>query len=231
VSDLRRIEPSAVPLALHRLHGLLAPSAEVTIDLDWPPALGYPMSDLLAGAGFEPIHGCGGPRVVARRCRTLADTVGAGMRLLMCGLNPSVHSADAGVGFVTASNRFWRAAVGAGLVTEERDPLAALVDHRIGMTDLVKRATPRADELSAAEYRDGFARLERLVAWLRPGAVCFVGLAGFRAARDRKAAPGWQTEPIGGQPAYVMPSTSGLNATTSLGALLEHLRTAAGPRH
>ena len=35
------------------------------------------------------------------RGRTLPDTVGAGMRLLVCGLNPSVHAADAGVGYVT----------------------------------------------------------------------------------------------------------------------------------
>ena len=36
---------------------------------------------------------------LARRARTLPDSVGPGMRLLMCGLNPSLYSADAGVGF------------------------------------------------------------------------------------------------------------------------------------
>jgi hypothetical protein len=33
--------------------------------------------------------------------------------------------------------------------------------------------------------------------------------------------------PVGGRPAYVMPSTSGLNARTSLAELTEHLSAAA----
>ena len=63
--------------------------------------------------------------------------------------------------------------------------------------------------------------------WLRPGAVCFVGLAGWRAAFDRKAQPGVQPEPFGGVPAYVMPNTSGLNARVPVTELADHLRAAA----
>jgi TDG/mug DNA glycosylase family protein len=94
------------------------------------------------------------------------------------------------------------------------------------MTDLVKRATPRADELARDEYRDGLARVERLVRWLEPGAVCFVGLAGWRAAVDRRAVAGEQPDGIGGRPAYVMPNTSGLNARVPLAELADHLRAA-----
>lgn len=167
--------------------------------------------------------------VRARRDRTLPDTVGPGMRLLVCGLNPSVHAADAGVGFVTSGNRFWPAAVASGLVTRDRDPRHALLAHRVGMTDLVKRATPRADALTRDEYRAGIARLDRLCAWLAPAAVCAVGLAGWRAAVDRKAQPGWQEGTLGGRPVYVMPNTSGLNAATPLATLTDHLWTAATP--
>ena len=39
--------------------------------------------------------------------------------------------------------------------------------HGIGMTDLVKRATARADELTSDEYREGMGRVERLVKWSR----------------------------------------------------------------
>ena len=95
------------------------------------------------------------------------------------------------------------------------------------MTDLVKRATVGAQELTRDEYRHGAARVERLVRWLRPGAVCFVGLAGWRAAIDRKAQPGVQPDTFGGVPAYVMPSTSGLNARVPLDELADHLRAAA----
>jgi len=149
------------------------------------------------------------------------------MRLLVCGLNPSVYSADVGSGFARPGNRFWPAAVAAGLVSRERDPRHALAAHGIGMTDLVKRATARADGLTDDEYRAGAQRIERLVEWLQPGAVCFVGLSGWRAAVDRRARAGVQPTPFGGRTAYVMPNTSGVNGHASLAALTDHLRRAA----
>jgi TDG/mug DNA glycosylase family protein len=186
------------------------------------------------GAGFDVVEtvaeGEGGDRwlhLLARRARTLPDFVGPGMRLLVCGLNPSERAADAGVGFVTANNRFWPAALAAGLVTRDRDPRHAFRQHAVGMTDLVKRASVAAKEITAAEYRAGAARVARMVQWLQPGAVCFVGLAGYRVAVDRHAQPGVQPHAFGGVPAYVMPNTSGLNARCSLDDLAEHLRQAA----
>ncbi|MEM9468199.1 MAG: mismatch-specific DNA-glycosylase, partial [Actinomycetota bacterium] len=168
--------------------------------------------------------------ISARRALTLPDIVGPGMRLLICGLNPSVYSAETLVGFGRPGNRFWPAALAAGLATVDRDPRHALAHHGMGMTDLVKRATPRADELTTDEYRAGLDRIERLCDWLRPEAVCFVGLAGWRAAADRKAKAGWQDRMLGPSAVYVMPSTSGLNAHARLEDLTEHLATAAaGP--
>ncbi|HET6950757.1 MAG TPA: mismatch-specific DNA-glycosylase, partial [Acidimicrobiales bacterium] len=124
-------------------------------------------------------------------------------------------------------NRFWPAALAAGLVTVDRSPDRALADHGVGMTDIVKRATTAAAELAPAEYRAGLTRVARLVAWLRPGAVCFVGLAGWRAVVDRRARAGVQPDGLGGVPAYVMPSTSGLNARVPPAVLADHLRAAA----
>ncbi|MGH9004414.1 MAG: mismatch-specific DNA-glycosylase, partial [Acidimicrobiia bacterium] len=60
----------------------------------------------------------------------------------------------------------------------------------------------------------------------------FVGLAGWRGAVDRRARPGVQPAGFAGVPAYVMPSTSGLNARTTRSELGGHLRRAielAGP--
>jgi double-stranded uracil-DNA glycosylase len=186
--------------------------------------------DVVAGAGFvvelvaasvEWIE------VSASRARTLPDTVGTGMRLLVCGLNPSLYAADAGVGFARPGNRFWPAALTARLVSRDRDPYHALTAHGVGMTDLVKRATRRADEVRVEEYGEGAARVARLMEWFHPAAVCFVGLAGYRAAIDHRGAAGEQPEPFGGVPAYVMPSTSGLNAHVRLDDVVEHLRAAA----
>jgi TDG/mug DNA glycosylase family protein len=182
--------------------------------------------DVVVGAGFEIVFQRGA-RARARRLRTLPDTVGPGMRLMVCGLNPSIYAADAGVGYARPGNRFWPAVIAAGLVTRDRDPFHALDEHGLGMTDLVKRATRKADEVTGDEYRAGFGRVARLVEWLRPGAVCFVGLTGYRQAADRAAGAGPQADGIDGVPVYVMPSTSGANASADRATLVGHLRAAA----
>jgi TDG/mug DNA glycosylase family protein len=237
-----------LPAALAELHHALEVGAPGSLSLRAGDDSGYledddfpgrwfagwraePLHDVLVGAGFEVAvleEDSTGEWLTAHvtRARTLPDTVGPGMRLLVCGLNPSLRAADAGVGFVTPGNRFWPAALAAGLVAVDRDPRAALAAG-VGMTDLAKRATSRADELTRDEYRAGWARVERLVRWLQPGAVCFVGLAGWRAVVGRRAVPGVQPDGIGGRAVYVMPSTSGLNARIPLDELTDHLRAAA----
>ncbi|MDQ2826445.1 MAG: mismatch-specific DNA-glycosylase, partial [Actinomycetota bacterium] len=69
-------------------------------------------------------------------------------------------------------------------------------------------------------------RVRLLVEWCRPGIVLFVGLAGWRMAVDRDARPGLQPDTFGGAPAYVMPSTSGLNAHCSPAQLRQHMEDA-----
>lgn len=250
---LQHVERDRMPMALAGLHRALAVGGclDLTVfegdgdertgaDDDFPGRRftwwrPEPLTDVLVGAGFtvDDIGTAGAGarhlRLSARatRARTLPDTVGPGMRLLVCGLNPSLYAADAGVGFARPGNRFWPAALAAGLVATDRSPDRALIDHAVGMTDVVKRATVAASELTDDEYRRGLARVERLVAWLRPGAVCFVGLAGWRAAVDRRAAAGVQPAELAGVPVYVMPSTSGLNARTTVAEHAAHLRAAA----
>ena len=183
---------------------------------------------LLEGAGFEEI------RVepikfwlwiTARRARTLPDLVRPGLRLLICGLNPSLYSADHGIPFARPGNRFWSAAKAAGVAERERAPWSAL-QQGIGFTDVVKRATAGADELSAAEYKNGLRRLEALVRRCEPAATCFVGLDAWRRAVDRGATPGWIANGFAGRPAYLMPSTSGRNARVPLDQLAQHLKIA-----
>jgi TDG/mug DNA glycosylase family protein len=237
--DLTTAPPERLPERLAELHrrtpvgttvAVRFPASDADAGAEVDVATGITIHDLVVGAGFS-VGPTGGPApqgsmTLLARERTLADRVGPGMRLLVCGLNPSLYSADAGVGFARPGNRFWPAALAAGLVTNDRDPGQALATHGVGMTDLVKRATARADELTAGEYRQGLARVSRLVGWLRPGGVCFVGLAGWRVAVDRRAVAGPQTEGLAGISVYVMPSTSGLNAHQRLDDLTAHLRAA-----
>ena len=212
-----------LPLALARLHW--ATPVDATVSLERPHAMESPgrWEDLVAGAGFVRL---GRRSTRFHRGRTLPDTVGPGMRVLVCGLNPSLVAADAGYGYAGPSNRFWPTALAAGLVTRRGDPVHALLTDGVGMTDLVKRATPSAGALTREEYETGAGRVRRLVAWLRPGLVLFVGLAGWRAAMERSAVAGWQPSGFAGVPAYVMPSTSGLNAHTTRAALVEHMQAA-----
>jgi TDG/mug DNA glycosylase family protein len=240
------IRRAHLPLALAHLHRSLAVGAPTVLSVvegdneglipgdvipgrffaDWRRDA---LADVVVGAGFElrGIELVGDELwVTATRARSLPDFVGADMRLLVCGLNPSVVAADAGVGFAGTTNRFWSAALEAGVVSRPRDPFHALAVDGVGMTDLVKRATPRAADLAVEEYRAGAERLHRLVAWLRPRAVLFVGLTGWRAAIDRAAAPGPQPDGFAGVPAYVMPSSSGLNAHAQHADLVEHLKAA-----
>ena len=242
-----------LPLALADLHRALVVGAPIDIMVHtgrrpeewtdefagrffsaWDPEA---LADVVTGAGFEvdDVSLTGGERaewvrVKATRLRSLADTVGPAMRLLVVGLNPSEYAADAGVAFARPGNRFWPAALAAGLVTRDRDPCHALRAHGIGLTDLSKRATPRAHWLTDEEYRTGVPRVERLVRWLLPDVVCFAGLAGYRAAVAPRAAAGWQPLSFGGRPAYAMPSPSGANQQATRASIAEHLRTAAaGP--
>ena len=174
---------------------------------------------LVEGAGFEPTDEPGR----LRRLHTLADLVGPDMRLLVIGLNPSPASADSGIAFARPGNRFWPATLAAGLVTKDREPIDALVNHGVGFTDIVKRTTRKASELSRDEFRSGMARADGLCRWLRPQACVMVGLMGWRTAVDAKAKAGWQDMTLGESPVYVMPSTSGLNANSSLADLTGHL--------
>jgi len=217
VHRLRSVSLVRLPMALADVYASTAPGDIV----DWELPASARVDDLVTGAGFERFN-----ERRARRVRTLPDTVGAAMRLLVCGLNPSLVSADVGFGFASPSNRFWPAAMEAALVTRARDPRHALLVDGIGMTDLVKRATKGTADLDSSEYRVGAERVERLVGWLKPSRVLFVGLEGWRAAVDRKATPGLQRGRFGGADAYVMPSTSGLNAHARLADLVAHMQAA-----
>jgi double-stranded uracil-DNA glycosylase len=217
-----------LPAALAELHRSLAPGAvvELTVTPRAVPPIG--LDPVVVGAGFGPLDTRprrDGVLVAMERLHTLADTVGPAMKVLVCGLNPSLHAADCGVGYAGPGNRFWPAAVAAGLVSEPFDPFVALADG-VGMTDLVKRATPRAAEVTATEYRAGVERLDALVGWLQPRVVCIVGLDGWRRAVDRRARPGRQEITLGRRPVHLMPSTSGLNTHCSLAQLVGHLRAA-----
>ena len=86
--------------------------------------------------------------------------------------------------------------------------------------------------MSAADLRDGVARLERLVAEVRPAVVAVAGITAYRTAfRRPRATAGRQPETLAGAELWVVPNPSGLNAhetVASLAAAFAEAATAAG---
>ena len=219
-----------LPAVLARLHRETSVGEERAVCLASSPSRAWTKErarDLIVGAGFELLgsyrRNQGAVMARIRRIQSLPDSVGPGMQVLIVGLNPSPYSADSGIPYGRPGNRFWPAALAAGLVSRDRDVDHALVSHHVGFTDLVRRTTRRAEEVTTREYRTGFERICRLAAWLKPKATCFVGLSAWRLVADKKACPGWQERPVGSSRVYVMPHTSGLNAHSRLEDLTEHL--------
>lgn len=172
----------------------------------------------------------------AARNRVLDDLLPDPLRLLLVGINPSLWSAAVGSHFARRGNRFYPALAAAGIVDRVIDAsegyrpedLAELERQGIGISNVVRRATARADELSAEEYRAGVPRLEAMVAEHRPELVAFLGIGAYRTAfRRPRASVGPQDEPLAGRPVVVLPNPSGLNAHETVSSLAAAYRQAA----
>lgn len=151
----------------------------------------------------------------AARHKTLPDVIGPGLAVLFCGINPGLYSAALGYHFARPGNRFWPALYTAGITPRllRPDESHSLLECRCGLTDIVVRATARADELTSAELTAGRAVLEEKVARFHPAFVAILGIGAFRTAFGRpKAQLGPQPESLGPSRLWVLPNPSGLNA-------------------
>jgi TDG/mug DNA glycosylase family protein len=165
--------------------------------------------------------------LLASAGRVIPDLIAAGLDVLFCGINPGLYSAATGLHFARPGNRFWRALHDGGLTTARLEPWQrqALLAARLGITNLVMRATATAAELTNEEIRQGRAALERKVRRYRPIAVAMVGIGAYRVAFDRpRATIGMQPETIEGALLWVLPNTSGLNANHQAADFAEAFR-------
>src|SRR4051812_19589241 len=133
--------------------------------------------------------------------KPLRDVIADGLDVLFCGINPSLVSAARGHHFARPGNRFWPALHRAGLTPRQFAPEddRELLEHGMGVTNLVDRPTRAAAELTPAELREGAAALAELVAEYRPRVLAVLGVTAWRSALDRpRAAMGRQPEQVGG---------------------------------
>lgn len=162
------------------------------------------------------------------RGRSIPDLVGPGLKLLFVGINPGLWTAATQTPFAHPGNRFYPALVTAGILPELPDSVNGFTpDYRatfmslgLGISNLVNRATARADELTRDELRSGAERLRLNVAVWRPRVVAVVGITAYRDAFGRpKATQGRQDETLEGAELWVLPNPSGLNAHDTVATL------------
>jgi TDG/mug DNA glycosylase family protein len=146
---------------------------------------------------------------------TIPDVGGPETRVLLVGINPSLWSGWSGHHFARPGNRLWRTLHESGLTPTLLDPgdEVGIRAAGLGITNLVRRATARADELEAAEIRAGIEPLRRLVRAWHPEIVAFLGISTYRIAfAAPKTTVGEQSESFERARVWVLPNPSGLNA-------------------
>jgi double-stranded uracil-DNA glycosylase len=159
--------------------------------------------------------------------RRVPDVAAPGLRVLFCGINPGLYSAATGHHFARPGNRFWPALHRSGFTgrllapSEEKE----LLDLGLGITNIVDRATARAEELTAGELVGGAKALAEQVQQLRPGWLAVTGVTAYRTAfAQPRAAVGRQSIMIGRTCVWVLPNPSGLNAHWNASQLAEAFR-------
>jgi TDG/mug DNA glycosylase family protein len=153
--------------------------------------------------------------IAAARGKKVPDVIAAGLKVLFCGINPSLYSAAVGHHFARPGNRFWPVLHAAGFTPRLFSPFedGALPGLGYGITNLVDRATATAAELDDEELRRGARALGRKVRRYRPQVVAFLGVGSYRTAFGRpKAGLGLQTDRLADVGLWVLPNPSGLNA-------------------
>ena len=150
---------------------------------------------------------------------TTRDVLDDRVRVLFCGINPSLTSAVTGRHFARPGNRFWPALFDGGFTPRllRPDEDHELPAYGCGITNLAPRATRRADELTADELRDGAEELTAKVDAHGVRVVAFLGITAYRTAFDEpKATIGREERRLGelrgGAAVWVLPNPSGLNA-------------------
>jgi TDG/mug DNA glycosylase family protein len=141
----------------------------------------------------------------------LSDLLQHSLRIVLCGTAAGTTSAAERAYYAHRQNKFWKILHETGLIPQPLQPqqYRGLLQHGIGLTDLVKagagmdRAT--LPKLTAADR----ARLSAAIATFRPQFLAFTsktaGQKFFGATRDY----GEQPEQIGATRVWILPSTSG----------------------
>jgi TDG/mug DNA glycosylase family protein len=146
--------------------------------------------------------------------KTLPDYLRKGMKLVIVGCNPSESSVRAGHYYAGRGNQFWPMLFESGVVPEPFNypDDRRIIEFGIGLTDLVKRPTKGAEDLTRQDFAEGRFVLSQKLEEFAPRVVAFNGKLVYDQFAQRKCKYGLQKELLYGAQVYVLPSTSGQNA-------------------
>ena len=165
--------------------------------------------------------------------RTIEDVIDYNLKVLFCGINPGIWSGATGHHFAKPGNRFWKTLHLAGFSDRILHPSEEheLLENGYGITNIVKRTSARADELSNEEIIHGGKNLTKKIKKFTPQFLAVLGIGTYRTAfQQPKAKLGLQDETIGETRIWLLPNPSGLNAhyqLNNLAKLFSELRQAA----
>jgi double-stranded uracil-DNA glycosylase len=142
------------------------------------------------------------------------DILGAGLRLVFCGINPGFRSAEAGAHFANPRNDFWRLLADTGFTPGLLDPSDqwSMLDLGYGLTNAALRTTQGSSDLRRADFAGSAERLKQFADELRPKGVSFVGKAAYEGAFRERPELGLQDRRLADTWLFVLPSTSPANA-------------------
>lgn len=153
--------------------------------------------------------------LLAANGKTISDVIAPNLKILFCGINPGLYSGWSGHHFARPGNRFWPTLFAAGFTDRllRPDEKRELLSLGLGITNIVRRSTATAAELSADELIAGGKQLRRKVLKYKPQVLAVLGVTAYRLAfNEPKAAMGEQADRIDSTRIWVLPNPSGLNA-------------------
>src|SRR5690349_21892816 len=125
--------------------------------------------------------------LLAAADRTVPDVIARDLAVLFCGINPGLYSAYTGHHFARPGNRFWPTLFAAGFTPRLLHPSeeAELLPLGYGITNVVRRASATADELTTDEIVAGGKQLRARVRRYKPLYLAVLGVGVYRVAFDQ----------------------------------------------
>lgn len=131
------------------------------------------------------------------------------MKLVIVGCHPTESSVRVGHYYAGRDNEFWPLLFEGGVVPEPFDYRddKRVIEFGIGLTDLVKRPSKTAEEISREDFAEGRIVLSQKLEEFTPRVVAFNGRLAYEQFAQRRCKYGLQKELLYGARVFVLPAT------------------------